>query len=52
MKILWNFLCQYNNIYVGSYKYLKEKKNTNERFKKKTVATVATIPLEQTKIAL
>ena len=26
VKILWNLLCQYNNIYVGSYKYLKEKK--------------------------
>ena len=26
MKILWNLLCQYNNIYAGSYKYLKGKK--------------------------
>ena len=22
---MWNLLCQYNNIYAGSYKYLKEK---------------------------
>ena len=35
MKILWNLLYQYNNIYAGSYKYLKEKKNTNGRLKKK-----------------
>ena len=43
-------LCQYNNIYAGFYKYLKEKKNTNGRLKKKKiVATVATVPLEQTK---
>ena len=54
MKILWNLLCQYNNIYAGSYKYLKEKKSTNERPKKKNkkknfVAIVATLPLEQTK---
>ena len=54
MKILWNLLCQYNNIYAGSYKYLKEKKSTNERLKKKkrVVATVAIVPLEQTKVAL
>ena len=45
-------MCQYNNIYAGSYKYLKEKKNTNERLKKKTIAIVATMPLEQTKMAL
>ena len=47
-------LCQYNNIYAGSYKYLKEKKSTNERLKKKkkkknSIATVSTVPLEQTK---
>ena len=35
VKILWNLLCQYNNIYAGSYKYLKEKKSTNEKRKKK-----------------
>ena len=35
MKILWNLLYQYNNIYTDSYKYLKEKKSTNERLKKK-----------------
>ena len=43
-------LCQYNNIYAGSYKYLKEKKNTNGRLKKKNA--IATVPLEQTKVAL
>ena len=58
MKILWNLLCQYNNIYAGSYKYLKEKKNTNGRLKKKkkkkkrVVATIATVALEQTKVTL
>ena len=46
-------LCQYNNIYAGSYKYLKEKKSTNGRLEKKNVvAIVATVPLEQTKVAL
>ena len=44
---------QYNNIYAGSYKYLKEKKSTNGRLKKKKkktfVATVSTVPFEQTK---
>ena len=48
-------LCQYNNIYAGSYKYLKEKKKykwkTNKK-KKNAVATVATVPLEQTKVVL
>ena len=34
MKILWNLLCQYNNIY---------EKNSNGR-KKKMVAIVATVP--------
>ena len=41
---MWNLLCQYNNIYAGSYKYLKEKKSTNGRLKKKkkksAIATV------------
>ena len=35
VKILWNLLSQYNNIFAGSYKYLKEKKSTNERREKK-----------------
>ena len=54
MKILWNLLCQYNNIYAGSYKYLKEKKCTNGRLKKKknVEATIPTVPLEQTEVAL
>ena len=36
---------------MGSYKYLKEKKSTNGRLKEKknVVATIATVPLEQTK---
>ena len=50
---MWNLLCQYNNIYAGSYKYLKKKKykwKTEEKKKKKiSVATVVTLPLEQTK---
>ena len=51
MKILWNLLCQYNNTYAGFYKYLKEKKvQTEEWTKKKKI--VATVPLEQTKVAL
>ena len=50
MKILWNFLYQYNNIYTGSYKYLKEKKiQTKDLKKKSVVAIVATVPLEQPK---
>ena len=52
MKILWNLLYQYNNIYASSYKYLKEKKKykqKTEEKKKNSVATVATMPLEQTK---
>ena len=36
-------LCQYNNKYANSYKYLKEKKSTNGRLKKNAIATVATI---------
>ena len=40
-------------MYVGSYKYLKEKKSTKGRLKKKNVvAIVATMPLKQTKVAL
>ena len=37
-KILWNLLCQYNNIYAGSYKYLKEKKVQIEDWRKKKMA--------------
>ena len=32
---MWNLLCQYNNIYACSYKYLKRKKSTNGRLKEK-----------------
>ena len=40
MKILWNLLCQYNNIYK------REKKvQTEDWEKKKFVTTVATMPL-------
>ena len=40
-------------MYAGSYKYLKEKKGTNEkRKKKKKKNVVATVPLEQTKMTL
>ena len=35
MKILWNLLCQYNNIYAGSYKYLKGKKKVQTKDWKK-----------------
>ena len=46
-------MCQYNNIYAGSYKYLKEKKVQTEDWRKKKkktfVATVSTVPFEQTK---
>ena len=54
MKILWNLLCQYNNIYAGSYKYLKGKKKVQTKDwkkekKKRPVATIVTVPLEQTK---
>ena len=35
MKILWNLLCQYNNIYTNLHKYLKEKKNKTNRLLKK-----------------
>ena len=52
--MLWNLLYQYNNIYTDSYKYLKEKKKYKWKTKKKkrVVATVAIVPLEQTKVAL
>ena len=53
---MWNLLCQYNNIYEGSYKYLKGKKvQTKDWSKKKkkevkdAIVTIATVPLEQTK---
>ena len=52
MKILWNLLCQYNNIYTGFYKYLKEKKVQTEDWRKKkknVLATVVIVLLEQTK---
>ena len=39
VKILWNLLCQYKNIYTSLHKYLKGKK------KKKTIAIVAIVPL-------
>ena len=51
--MLWNLLCQYNNIYAGYYKYLKEKKKYKRKKKKeKKKNVVATVPLEQTKVAL
>ena len=40
-------MCQYNNIYAGTYKYLKEKKSTNEKRKKKKKSVVATVPLQK-----
>ena len=39
MKILWNLLCQYNNIYI------KKKKSANGRLGKKKKKSVATLPL-------
>ena len=49
-------LYQYNNIYVGSYKYLKGKKSTKKKKKnqqqQQPIATIATMPLKQTKVAL
>ena len=61
MKILWNLLCQYNNIYANSYKYLR-KKNTHTHTHKSMIekkkiyiyiyihtAIVATMSIEQTK---
>ena len=44
---------KYNNIYAGSYKYLKEKKykwKAEEKKKKNSVATVVIVSLEQTKM--
>ena len=50
---MWNLLCQYNNIYAGSYKYFLKKVQTEDwrkkKKKKKNVANVAIMPLEQTK---
>ena len=43
--MLWNLLCQYNNINVNLHQYLKEKKITEGK-KKKTLGTVATMPVE------
>ena len=40
--MLWNLLCQYNNINVNLHQYLKERK-------KKTLDTVATMLVEYTK---
>ena len=40
---MWNLLCQYNNIYASSYKYLKEKKKFKRKTEKKK--NVATVPL-------
>ena len=43
VKILWNLLCQNNNIYASLYKYLKEKKKKHKPItgkKKKTLGTV------------
>ena len=39
VKILWNFLCQYNKIYI------KEKKKVQTEDEKKNVANVATVLL-------
>ena len=36
---MWNFLCQYNKIYI------KEKKKVQTEDEKKNVANVATVPL-------
>ena len=49
---MWKYYeiyCVSITIYAGSYKYLKEKKSTNRRQKKKAVAIIATVPLEQPK---
>ena len=43
-------LCQYNNIYTSLHKYLKgKKKKTDYLKKKKKLAIIATVLLEQTK---
>ena len=41
---MWNLLCQYNNIYTSLHKYLKGKKK-----KKKTLGTIAIVPVNETK---
>ena len=49
---MWNLLCQYNNIYADSYKYLKGKKIYKRKTKKKKknfVATITIVLLKQTK---
>ena len=53
---MWNLLCQYNNIYEGSYKYLKGKtiqtkdwSKKRKKYEKDAIVTIATVPLEQTK---
>ena len=43
--MLWNLLCQYNNINVSLHQYLKEKKILLKE-KKKTLGTIATVPVE------
>ena len=47
-------MCQYNNIYASSYKYLEEKKKYKRKTEEKNnaIATVTTMPLEQTKSTL
>ena len=51
---MWNLLCQYNNIYTGLHKYLKEKKKAQTDYrktKKKTIAIVAVQNLGGKKVA-
>ena len=50
---MWNLLCQYNNIYEGSYKYLKGKtvqtkdwSKKRKKYEKDAIVTIATVPLE------
>ena len=47
VKILWNLLCQYNNIYTSLYKYLKEKKKQIDYWKNNNnnLGTVAIVPV-------
>ena len=45
-------LCQYNNIYADSSKYLKVKKVQTKDLKKKALVTVVTVSLEQTEVTL
>ena len=43
VKILWNLLCQYNNINVSLHQYLKEKKKKKDSQNQSTVvATMRT----------